>query len=258
MTTETTLSALDGLIKPSDAKLISENPKTVTFQEDVTYYSPSSTDMLKPVKHWFLNSRNKYMATIPLLFVLVITILYPGLYFPLLYDLNGNVPIDRLLHHSTINNFTFCHTQYEIKDRLRISLCGVQEITVDLREFINEKPTLKGIQFSKDEWLNFMTHVALIDNVTRNGPMSVPSHPNNEQILNIKENNLTSCHTQFRVLDRLRATVCGDHKEVKVDLREFTDEKPTIIGVQLSFFEWQDFMTYIGLVDFTVRNGSKI
>ena len=257
MASETTLSVLDGLIKPSDAKLGCENPKTDTFKEDATYYSASSLDDLKSVKKECFNLRKMYMVTLPISIVSVITILYPSLYFPLLYDFNEHLPIDRLLH-SPINNLTFCHTQYDILDRLRLSLCGVQDITVDIREFIYEKPTVKGIQFSKDEWLNFMTHVALIDYITRNGQISVSSHPNNNQLLDIKENNLTSCHTQYRVLDRLKITVCGDHKEVKVDIREFANEKPTIIGVQLSFFEWQDFMTYIGLVDFTVRNGSKI
>ena len=203
------------------------------------------------------------MVALPLSIALIITVLYPGLYFPLLDHVNQNHPIDKLLHHSLMDNLTLCHTQYTILNRLRLSVCGIQDVTVDIRECVNETSTIKGIQLSKDEWLSFMTHVALVDYITRHGPMPVSSQyadhsSNNNQLIDIKEKNRTSCHTQYKVLDRLKITVCGENKEVLVDLREFDNAKPTIIGVQLSFFEWQDFMTYISLVDLTVQNGSKI
>ena len=52
--------------------------------------------------------------------------------------------------------------------------------------------------------------------------------------------------------------VCWIYDGVAVDIREFVNEQPSIKGIQLSHLEWKDFMTYIGLIDYIVRNGPTI
>lgn len=50
------------------------------------------------------------------------------------------------------NNYTKCPSQYKIKDGIRISLCNHTQfgMILDIRYFLNDKPSIKGISVSYD------------------------------------------------------------------------------------------------------------
>lgn len=85
-----------------------------------------------------------------------------------------------------------------------------------------------------------------------------PFYPVDYTNYNSMNNSNSSCHTQYNVLNRVKVNVCWVYKGVVVDIREFIGETPTIKGIQLSHLEWEDFMTYVGLIDYIVRNGPSI
>ena len=64
-----------------------------------------------------------------------------------------------------------CSTQYELGHRVRISICylGEDDPVVDIREFLANRPTIKGIQLTREEWKSFMNHVVLLDHIVKNG-----------------------------------------------------------------------------------------
>ena len=78
---------------------------------------------------------------------------------------NNNLAISSL-------NSSLCHSQYTILHQIRVSICRISKDTVvDIREFIQDHPTVNGIQFSFNEWTDFMSYIGLIDYMTRNGPI---------------------------------------------------------------------------------------
>ena len=79
-----------------------------------------------------------------------------------------------------------------------------------------------------------------------------------EYYQSLDTNRNASCHTQYNILERVRVSVCWVYNGVTVDIREFVNKKPSIKGIQLSNLEWEYFMTYIGLIDYIVRNGPSI
>ena len=62
-------------------------------------------------------------------------------------------------------NSSECHIQFDLEDNIRMSLCYLKENNrlVDIRLFINEKPTIKGIQLTAKQWQNLMTYVELVN-----------------------------------------------------------------------------------------------
>ena len=69
---------------------------------------------------------------------------------------------------------------------------------------------------------------------------------------NIKNN----CDTEYPILSRLTVSLCQSEDKIFVDIREYLRSKPTINGVYLSGSEGIDFMTYVPLIDYKIRNGS--
>ena len=74
-------------------------------------------------------------------------------------------PIDR-------HNNSKCHSQFDLEDSIRVSVCHISKIEqlVDIRVFINNKPTIKGIQLRPYQWENLLSYAALVDYKLRNGP----------------------------------------------------------------------------------------
>ena len=72
---------------------------------------------------------------------------------------------------SHLINSSVCHTQYQIVNDIRFSVCEIEKNTVvDIREFINSDPTIKGIQLPYSDFIDFMSNLALFDDVISDEP----------------------------------------------------------------------------------------
>ena len=88
----------------------------------------------------------------------------------IVYSCAGNYhPMDKTLKINNIHDK--CSAQYELGHRVRISIChlGGDDTIIDIREFLSSRPTIKGIQLTREEWKSFMNHVALVDHIVKNG-----------------------------------------------------------------------------------------
>lgn len=84
---------------------------------------------------------------------------------------NNTHPINKILN-GTFHFDNECIQYKLIKDRLRISLCigsPMNTTHLDIREYSQNSPSIKGVTLSKLEFLDFMTYIPLIDWSVRNG-----------------------------------------------------------------------------------------
>ena len=145
-----------------------------TFNRELNYslvLGDEETDKIKTVaphmQHRFSINKNTVAITIPIVLTIMVAI---GLSINSQYK--NNSPVDYEYYPSLdTNRNSSCHTQYTILERVRVSVCWVYNgVAVDIREFVNKKPSIKGIQLTNLEWEDFMTYIGLIDYIVRNGP----------------------------------------------------------------------------------------
>ena len=75
--------------------------------------------------------------------------------------------IDRLLQAT--NNSTY-RAQYDLGDDVKITVCYPNNTTVvDIRQFLEDRATIKGIQLNIQQWNALMTYAALVDYIVRYG-----------------------------------------------------------------------------------------
>ena len=65
------------------------------------------------------------------------------------------------------------------------------------------------------------------------------------------------CFMQYGLIDGIKVSLCGVKGEKKIDIRLFLNGKSTIKGIQLNEEQWMDFMSYIPVLDYTVRNNDS-
>ena len=70
------------------------------------------------------------------------------------------------------HNNSKCYSQYSLEDSVRVSVCKLSESEklVDIRVFIKDKPTIKGIQLRPHQWKNLLSYSGLIAYRLQNGP----------------------------------------------------------------------------------------
>ena len=65
------------------------------------------------------------------------------------------------------------------------------------------------------------------------------------------------CFMQYGLIDGIKVSLCGVKREKKIDIRLFLNGKSTIKGIQLNEEQWMDFMSYIPVLDYTMRNNDS-
>ena len=71
----------------------------------------------------------------------------------------------------TVYNRNTCTFQYKLTfERVWISVCHLhKDIVVDIRQFINNKPSIKGIQLSVQEWNSLIDWSSVINYIVNDG-----------------------------------------------------------------------------------------
>ena len=59
-------------------------------------------------------------------------------------------------------NNTNCPYQFPLYDNRRISVC-LNSTVIDIRQFLNNKPTIKGLNMSKVDWLRLVNLIPYIN-----------------------------------------------------------------------------------------------
>ena len=64
-----------------------------------------------------------------------------------------------------------CGFRYKLKlERVWISVCYLQKTpVVDIRQFINNRPSIKGIQLSVQEWKSLLDWIPTVNYIVNNG-----------------------------------------------------------------------------------------
>ena len=103
----------------------------------------------------------------------VVLISIVGLVIYVKFHHHHHHPIDKILKPEdyTINaTRSSCSNQFELGYRVKISICYPEgDPVVDIREFLANRPTIKGIQLSKEEWGGLMNYAASVDHIVRYG-----------------------------------------------------------------------------------------
>ena len=102
--------------------------------------------------------------TLSLLGVILIT------YFEYKATAEKPIPVDR-------HNRSKCHTQYNLGDSIKVSVCKISESEqlLDIRVFINGEPTIKGIQLRSHVWRNLLSYSGLIEYKLRKSTNNINS-----------------------------------------------------------------------------------
>ena len=68
-------------------------------------------------------------------------------------------PIDKTTVDRVNISVGTCEIQFKLTYRIRVTLCyQYTEPIVDIREFLGERPTIKGIQLRRDEFIGILTN----------------------------------------------------------------------------------------------------
>ena len=119
-----------------------------------------------------------------------------------------------------------------------VSLCKHEtSVIVDIRQFVRDKATRKGVWFGKDTWERFTLMIPDIDRAFLN------SEP--EEKVNYT---LGNCSHQFDLDPFWKISVCWYAREARVDMRYFLEDKPTGIGIWLDGIEWTDLQLYLSRI----------
>ena len=78
--------------------------------------------------------------------------------------INNNTPGNKSAYKN-------CGFQYKLKfERIWISVCYLKKTPViDIRQFINNRPSIKGIQLSVPEWKSFLDLISKVNYIVDNG-----------------------------------------------------------------------------------------
>ena len=115
---------------------------------------------------WYNMSSVKYLA---LLFnASVVVIILIGCLF--VYTRPKESRIDNAENKTVFTRDT-CGFQYKLKfERVWISVCYLQKTpVVDIRQFINNNPSIKGIQLSTQEWKSLLDWIPTVNYIVNNG-----------------------------------------------------------------------------------------
>ena len=187
-----------------------------------------------------ISLKRKIIFCVSLFLSIILT--FSSVYFPLISFHDSNQHIDKSLNYKTVFNISnYCSKVFNIQDHLQLRVCDhLDNLVIDIREIVEEGNSIKGVQLSLSEWQSFLTCAPVIDYIIRKGSSSVPSRYKH----NIQLNDILSdfsgniqCHTRYNILNRLKLTVCGEFKEVLIDIREFSSDKPTILGIHLFYID---------------------